>query len=143
MCVSDRVFDGALLFALGLAGVLAILVILTALPAQVLFNLERKAFTTETYQQAFANDDFYARLPSILAESVHTASTQDLPVAMQGLSKENWEAFFRDLLPPDYPKGQPLVKVAGSGAASDTLALHDRAEPLARSHKISLLVAQV
>jgi hypothetical protein len=100
----------------GLAGLLAILVILTALPAQVLFNLERKAFTTETYQQAFANDDFYARLPSILAESVHTASTQDLPVAMQGLSQENWEAFFRDLLPPD------TLKLMGDQALASVLA---------------------
>ncbi len=36
----------------------------------------------------------------------------------------------RDLLPPDYPKGQPLVKVAGSASASDTLALHDRKDML-------------
>jgi len=34
----------------------------------------------------------------------------------------------RDLLPPGYP--HPLVKVAGSGAASDTLALHDRKDML-------------
>src|SRR5512147_2828550 len=36
----------------------------------------------------------------------------------------------RDLLPPNYPKGQPLVKVAGSASASDTLALHDRKDML-------------
>src|SRR5574339_980443 len=34
----------------------------------------------------------------------------------------------RDLLPPDY--SHPLVKVAGSGASSDTLALHDRKDML-------------
>lgn len=34
----------------------------------------------------------------------------------------------RDLLPPNY--SHPLVKVAGSGAASDTLALHDRKDML-------------
>jgi acetyl-CoA C-acetyltransferase len=34
----------------------------------------------------------------------------------------------RDLLPPDY--AHPLVKVAGSAASSDTLALHDRKDML-------------
>lgn len=34
----------------------------------------------------------------------------------------------RDLLPSEY--SHPLVKIAGSGAASDTLALHDRKDPL-------------
>jgi acetyl-CoA C-acetyltransferase len=34
-----------------------------------------------------------------------------------------------DLLPPSYP--HPLVRVAGSSVASDTLALHDRPDPLA------------
>ncbi len=34
----------------------------------------------------------------------------------------------RDLLPPKYP--QPLVKIAASATASDTLALHDRADLL-------------
>ncbi len=33
-----------------------------------------------------------------------------------------------ELLPPDYP--HPLVRVAGSGAATDALALHDRQDPL-------------
>ncbi|GAB4455294.1 MAG: thiolase domain-containing protein [Anaerolineales bacterium] len=34
----------------------------------------------------------------------------------------------RDLLPPEFP--HPLVKIAGSAAASDTLALHDRKDML-------------
>ena len=33
-----------------------------------------------------------------------------------------------ELLPPDFP--QPLVRIAGSGVATDTLALHDRPDPL-------------
>lgn len=35
----------------------------------------------------------------------------------------------RELLPPDL--GHPLVRVSGSGVATDTLALHDRKDPLA------------
>ncbi len=34
----------------------------------------------------------------------------------------------RDLLPPDYP--HPLTRIAASAVATDTLALHDRADPL-------------
>lgn len=34
----------------------------------------------------------------------------------------------RELLPPGFP--HPLVRIAGSAAAADTLALHDRADPL-------------
>jgi acetyl-CoA C-acetyltransferase len=36
----------------------------------------------------------------------------------------------RDLLPTDWPALRPLVKVAASANASDTLALHDRKDPL-------------
>ncbi|MBA4380308.1 MAG: acetyl-CoA acetyltransferase, partial [Anaerolinea sp.] len=35
----------------------------------------------------------------------------------------------RELLPPGFP--HPLVRIAGSAAAADTLALHDRTDPLA------------
>ena len=35
----------------------------------------------------------------------------------------------RDLLPKDYPL--PVVRLLGSSVASDTLALHDRKDPLA------------
>ncbi|MDP2976034.1 MAG: thiolase domain-containing protein, partial [Anaerolineales bacterium] len=34
----------------------------------------------------------------------------------------------RELLPPGFP--HPLVRITGSAAAADTLALHDRADPL-------------
>ena len=98
-----------------MAGLLAVLAILTALPAQVLFNLERKAFTPETYQQAFANDDFYAHLPGILAESVSTTTSKFLPVDLQGLTRQNWEDFFRDLLPPE------TLKQMGDQAISSSL----------------------
>jgi acetyl-CoA C-acetyltransferase len=36
----------------------------------------------------------------------------------------------RDLLPSGFPAKRPLVKIAGSAAASDTLALHDRKDML-------------
>ena len=36
----------------------------------------------------------------------------------------------RDLIPSNWPASHPLVKVAGSAASADTLALHDRKDPL-------------
>jgi acetyl-CoA C-acetyltransferase len=36
----------------------------------------------------------------------------------------------RELLPPNYSAQRPLVKIAGSGSSSDTLALHDRKDML-------------
>jgi acetyl-CoA C-acetyltransferase len=36
----------------------------------------------------------------------------------------------RELLPSHYPTGHPLVRIAGSASASDTLALHDRKDML-------------
>jgi acetyl-CoA C-acetyltransferase len=36
----------------------------------------------------------------------------------------------RDLLPSNYPAQRPLVKISGSAASSDTLALHDRKDML-------------
>lgn len=108
----------------GLAVLLAILVVLTALPAQVLFNLERKAFTAATYQQAFANDDFYARLPGLLARAL-AGSDQALPVNMQGLTVQDWESFFRDLLPSD------ILKTMGDQAVASTIAYLDGRDPAA------------
>jgi acetyl-CoA C-acetyltransferase len=36
----------------------------------------------------------------------------------------------RDLLPANWPASRPLVRIAASATASDTLALHDRKDPL-------------
>lgn len=86
----------------GLAFIFAILFVISALLALFLFNLERKAFNAETYQKAFANDNFYERLPAILADSLTSPlQTQSLPLAMRGLTAQNWETFIRALLPPE------------------------------------------
>jgi hypothetical protein len=83
------------------AWLVAFLFILTSLLALLLFNLERKAFTPGTYQQAFATDEFYERLPGVLAGSLSDSVQSDrLPVSMRGLTPQIWEAFLRDLLPP-------------------------------------------
>jgi hypothetical protein len=86
----------------GLAGFFAALFVLTALLALLFFNLERNAFSAETYQRAFANDNFYERLPAILAQVLASPAQQEtLPFPMRALSAEQWEKFIRGVLPPE------------------------------------------
>ena len=87
----------------GFAMLCAVLFVLTAMPALLFFNLDRYAFSAETYQLALANEQFYNRFPAKLAESLasYTSNTGNLPVVIQGLSAPDWEAFLRALLPPE------------------------------------------
>ena len=89
-----------------LAVIFAILFIATAIAALILFNFDHKAFTAETYQKAFANADFYDQLPTIMAETMISTTTnqEKLPVVMRGMSTQAWDAFFRTLLPQDVLK---------------------------------------
>ncbi len=86
-----------------LAVFFSIAFVVTAIFALVFFNFERRAFKTEIYQQVFASEDFYNRIPSVLANAMISspANVQDLPLAMQGMSTQAWEGFFRTLLPQD------------------------------------------
>ena len=83
--------------------IFAVLFISTAVPALIFFNFERRTFTTETYQKAFANADFYNKLPVVMADAMLSGSTDQskLPVVMRGMNQEAWEAFFRTMLPPE------------------------------------------
>jgi len=98
--------------------ILAILFVLTAVLALIFFNFDRRAFTAETYQKAFANADFYSGLPAVLAETMLSASTDksQLPVVMRGMSQQAWEDFFRETLP------QETLKVMGDEILSSTFA---------------------
>ncbi len=83
--------------------IFAILFIVTAVPALILFNFDRRAFTTETYQKAFANADFYNKLPVVMAEAISSANTDQsqFPLVMRGMNQTAWENFFRTLLPQE------------------------------------------
>jgi hypothetical protein len=83
--------------------IFAILFVSTAVPALIFFNFDRRAFTVETYQKAFARDDFYGKLPVAMAEAISsgTMDTGQLPAVMKGMSQQAWEAFFRAMLPPE------------------------------------------
>ena len=101
-----------------IASIFAILFIITAIVALILFNFDRRAFTAETYQKAFENANFYDQLPAIMAETMFSTTTQqdELPVVMRGMSAQAWEAFFRTLLPQD------VLKTMGDDALNSVFA---------------------
>ena len=81
----------------------AVLFVLTAVPALILFNFDRRAFSAQTYQKAFVSADFYNKLPAILADAMlsGTTDTSQLPIVMQGMSQQAWEGYFRAMLPQE------------------------------------------
>lgn len=87
-----------------ISGVLfAALFVITAVPALIFFNFDRRAFSAETYQTAFANTDFYNQLPAVMAQAMLStnADQSQLPIVMRSMDKTAWEAFFRTLLPEE------------------------------------------
>lgn len=79
--------------------------VLTAVMAILFLNFDRRAFTAETYQQAFAREDFYNKIPNLVAQSIVSgADMGQLPTITQGMSPETWENFIRILLPPEVLK---------------------------------------
>ena len=97
--------------------ILAILFVITAMMAILFFNFDRRAFTAETYQRAFAREDFYNKIPSLLAQSMASgAGATQPPLGLQGLSQETWESFIRALLPPE------VLKPIGDDVLNSTFA---------------------
>jgi hypothetical protein len=98
--------------------IFAVLFVATAVPALIFFNFDRRAFTAETYQKAFANADFYNKLPVVMADAMFSGSTDQskLPVVMRGMSQQAWEEFFRVMLPTE------TLKVMGDDMLNSTFA---------------------
>jgi hypothetical protein len=86
-----------------LASICALLFISTALLAMFLFTLDIRGFSAETYQKAFARNDFYNKIPSMLVDVLVSlpADQSQFPVMMQGMDRDGWESFIRALLPPE------------------------------------------
>ena len=99
--------------------IFAALFVLTAVPALIFFNFDRRAFTAETYQAAFANADFYNKLPVIMAQSISSpgsAASQDMLTSQLEMNQNTWETFFRTLLSPED------LKTIGTGLLDSTFA---------------------
>ena len=88
-----------------LAGIFAILFIVTTALAFVLFSVERTAFDPELYIQALDEEGVYQRLPEITAQALSIAAQRpnaNLILSLfKNLSEEEWRAFVTELFPPD------------------------------------------
>jgi hypothetical protein len=101
-----------------IGSIFAVLFVMTAVPALIFFNFDRRAFSADTYQKAFVNSGLYDKLPTVLAQTMVSASTDQskLPVVMRGMSQEAWETFFRTLLP------QATLEVMSADVLNSTFA---------------------
>ena len=82
-----------------LAGICAVLFVISGVTAIMVFNIERKAFSSETYKQAFENQNLYERMPVVLAVALST-STADSGSADALLGMLAAEGNIASLLPP-------------------------------------------
>lgn len=81
----------------------AVLFFFSGVLTLLLFNIERKAFASATYKQAFEKRNLYGRTPAILASALYARIAEDPTVDpyLKALSVEDWAATISVLLPPD------------------------------------------
>lgn len=101
-----------------IAAFFGILFVIAAVMALLFFNFDRRAFTAETYQQAFTREDFYNKLPNLMAKAIVSSDTDtsQSPLVMEGMGVEAWEGFIRALLPTD------VLKSLGDDVLNSTFA---------------------
>jgi len=79
----------------------AILFIVTALAALVLFNLEQHGLNPNTYKQALANGNFYQSLPSLLGQVLAVDESKSNTPYLKQLTSDDWTMVIQTLLPPE------------------------------------------
>lgn len=81
----------------------AVMLVVSGVAALLLFNIERQAFSGETFKQAFERQNLYARMPAILADALYTSIAQNEKTEpfLKVLSPVELEAGIADLLPPE------------------------------------------
>ena len=86
-----------------LAAICGVLFVIGAAVVLVLFNVERKAFSAETYKQAFEDQKLYERMPALMASALQISIAQN-PSAfpfLKELSAEDWQSTIAALLPAE------------------------------------------
>jgi len=81
------------------AGICTFLVVVGGVTALLLFNIEGKAFSVDTYKQAFENQNLYDKMPAVLAVIISTSSTNGGDAGMF-LSVLSTEENFAALISP-------------------------------------------
>ena len=86
-----------------LAAICAVLFIMAGVPVLILFNIERKAFSSATYKQAFETQQLYQRMPALLAATLSTTLSQNanMPPFLKELNTDEWQMTISTLLPPE------------------------------------------
>jgi hypothetical protein len=86
-----------------LAAICAVLFIFASVPVLLLFNIERKVFTSTTYKQAFEDQRLYERMPSLLAAALTSTISQNESTVpfLRELSVEEWQVTISSILPPE------------------------------------------
>ena len=101
----DKFFNGVLKF---LAGICALLFVVSVGIALLLFNAERRLFNEQAYIQALESQNFYDRLPALIAETITTSAgtedPNDAPAFLKTLSPEDLENLIHVILPTDLRK---------------------------------------
>lgn len=84
------------------AAICAVLFVISTVLVLLLFNIERKAFISATYKQAFENQRLYERMPAILgvALSEYIAANGGAFPFLQILTVEDWQNNIVLLIPP-------------------------------------------
>lgn len=81
----------------------AILFIIAGVASLLLFNIERRAFDSTTYKQAFEKQGLYDRMPAILASAVQGMIGQN-PAAypfLRELTVTDWQSTITSILPAE------------------------------------------
>ena len=89
------------------AATCVVLFVMSSVLVLLLFNIERKAFSSETYKQAFEDQGLYQRMPAILGATLTAYLAENggtLPF-LQVLTPEDWQNTIVLLLPPEELKG--------------------------------------
>jgi hypothetical protein len=86
-----------------LAAICAVLFILAGVPVLLLYNIEQKAFSSDTYKQAFATRGLYQRMPALVAATLETTLSQNgsMPAFVKELTADEWQGTISTLLPPE------------------------------------------
>jgi hypothetical protein len=85
-----------------IAGICAFFFVLSGAGALLLFNIERKAFSSETYKQAFKEQGLYAQAPSLIANLMIESANEPgkATVLSTVLNKDELAFVISSLLPP-------------------------------------------
>ncbi|MBI1856049.1 MAG: hypothetical protein HYR93_09350 [Chloroflexi bacterium] len=79
----------------------AILFIVTALAALMVFNVELRAFNPATYQSALVKENFYQLFPALLGNVLSKNLDNNAPAFAKQMSPEDWKVLIENLLPPE------------------------------------------